>query len=61
MSVDTHLKGKNLAPYRVIRQDDVKVHVAPNLISYAQSVKLDVAGAVRKKLSIAINPGDAAC
>ena len=59
MSVDTHLKGKNLAPYRVIRKDDVKVHVAPNLISYAQSVKLDVEGAIRKKLSIAINAGEA--
>ena len=61
MSVDTHLKGKNLAPYRVIRTDDVKVHVAPNLISFAQSVQLDVAGAVRKKLSILINPGENAC
>ena len=55
MSVDTHLKGKNLSPYRVIRKDDVKIHVAPNLISYAQSVQLDLAGAVRKKLQIDIN------
>jgi len=55
VSVDTHLKGKNLAPYRVIRQGDMKIHVAPNLISYAQSVQLDVAGAVRKKLNIDIN------
>ncbi len=55
MSVDTHLKGKNLAPYRVIRQDGVKIHVAPNLMGYASSVQLDVRGGVRKKIEVDIH------
>lgn len=55
MSVDTHLKGKNLQPYRVIRQEDVKIHVPPNLIGYASRVQLDVKGAVRKKIDIDIH------
>lgn len=55
MSVDTHLKGKNLAPYRVVRTDGVKVHVAPSLMGYASRVQLDVRGAVRKKIDIDIH------
>ncbi|MGI9605863.1 MAG: hypothetical protein ACR2P0_06955 [Acidimicrobiales bacterium] len=55
MSVDMHLKGKNLAPYRVVRQDDLKVHVAPNLMGYASSVELGVKGTVRKKIRVEIN------
>ena len=49
-----HLKGKNLAPYRVVRHGDLKIHVAPNLMGYANSVQLDVRGAVRKKIDIDI-------
>ncbi len=49
-----HLKGKNLAPYRVIRHEDMMIHVAPNLIGYAQSVQLDVRGALRKKIDVDI-------
>ena len=55
MSVDTHLKGKNLSPYRVVREAGVKIHVAPNLMGYASSVQLDVKGSVRKKISIDIH------
>lgn len=50
-----HLKGKNLAPYRVVRRDGLKIHVAPNLLAYAQSVQLDVSGAVRKKIVVDIH------
>jgi len=50
-----HLKGKNLAPYRVVRQGDIKIHVAPNSMGYAQSAQLDVRGAVRKKIEIDIH------
>ena len=49
-----HLKGKNLTPYRVVRHGDLKIHVAPNLMGYANSVQLDVRGAVRKKIDIDI-------
>lgn len=54
MSVDTHLKGKNLAPYRVVRTDGLKIHVAPNLMGFASRVQLDVKGSVRKKIDIDI-------
>ena len=55
MSVDTHLKGKNLQPYRVVRQEDLKIHVAPNLIGFASKVQLDVKGAVRKRIDVDIH------
>ena len=47
-----HLKGKNLTPYKVIRQDGVKIHVAPNLIGYASAVQLDIRGGVRKRIGV---------
>lgn len=49
-----HLKGKNLAPYKVIRQGGVKIHVAPNLVGFASAVQLDVRGGVRKKIDVDI-------
>lgn len=54
MSVDTHLKGKNLQPYSVVRQDGLKIHVAPSLMSFASHVQLDTKGAVRKKIDVDI-------
>ena len=42
MSVDTYLKGKNLAPYRTVEQDGVKILVAPKLIQWAASVQVGV-------------------
>ena len=47
-----HLKGKNLSPYRVTRQDGMTIHVSPKLISYAQVLQLDARGTVRKKIEI---------
>ena len=38
MSVDTYLKRKNLAPYRELMHDDVKILVAPSLQRWAESV-----------------------
>ena len=49
-----HLKGKNLAPYRVMHRDGVKIHVAPNLMGYARQVQLDVRGGLRKKIDVDI-------
>lgn len=49
-----HLKGKNLTPYRLINQDGMKIHVAPNLMGYANTVQLDARGALRKKIEIDI-------
>jgi hypothetical protein len=42
VSVDTYLKGKNLAPYKAIEQGDVKILVAPKLTQWAAAVHLDV-------------------
>jgi len=50
VSVDTHLKGKNLAPYKTVRRDGIKVLLSPNLLSFARTVRLDVRGALRKKV-----------
>ena len=57
MSVDTHLKGKNLAPYKIMREAGVKIHVAPNLLGYASAVQLDVKGSIRKKIVVDIHRG----
>ena len=42
MSVDTYLKGKNLAPYQTVEHDGVKILVAPALTNWAASVQLHV-------------------
>ena len=42
MSVDTYLKGKNLAPYRTVEQNGVKILVAPKLIQWAATVQVGV-------------------
>ena len=55
MSVDMHLKGKNLAPYRVVRHDDLKIHVAPNLAGFASGIQLDARGSLRKKIEVDID------
>lgn len=54
MSVDTHLRGKNLQPYHVIRRHGLKIHVAPSLVGFASAVQLDVAGALRRKIAVDI-------
>ena len=41
MSVDTHLKGKNLSPYRSVRQGDVELLLDPKLIQWASTVRVD--------------------
>ena len=41
MSVDTNTQGKNLDPYRRVRQDDVEFLVPRNLIKWAADVTVD--------------------
>jgi len=53
-----HLKGKNLAPYRAVQRDGVKIYVAPNLMGFARSVQLDVRGGLRKRIDVEINPAE---
>ena len=41
MSVDTNTQGKNLNPYRRVRQDDVEFLVPRNLLDWAADVTVD--------------------
>ncbi len=42
MSVDTYLKGKNIAPYRAVTFEGLKILVASSLMQWAESVRLGV-------------------
>ena len=42
MSVDTHLKGKNIAPYRRVRRGDVTLFLHPELVRFAGAANLYV-------------------
>ena len=59
MSVDTHLKGKNLSPYRTAHSDGVKVLVNPQLAGYPGNMVLDVRGKLLKKWLVEVDRGDA--
>ena len=39
MSVDTNVKGKNLAPYRKLRHDQFQILITPQLIGMAESMR----------------------
>ena len=41
MSVDTHLKGKNLEPYSRVVADDVEILLSPRLTGWARQVLID--------------------
>ena len=41
MSVDTHLKGKNLTPYHTIQHQDISLLLNPRLLQWAASVHVD--------------------
>lgn len=51
MSVDTNLKGKNLAPYRRAETGtDLEVLVAPRLLELASRLHIAVKGTVLRRL-----------
>ncbi|MGY9072629.1 MAG: hypothetical protein ACKVHU_06760 [Acidimicrobiales bacterium] len=55
MSVDTHLKGKNLDPYHRVHRDDVTLLLNPKLVTYASNVHVDAGRKlVRKKLQVGV-------
>lgn len=54
MSVDTNLKGKNLAPYKPVRHEELTVLVAPALAGLASYLRIDVGGRRRKKFTVAL-------
>jgi hypothetical protein len=52
VSVDTNVKGKNLAPYRKLRHDQFKILITPQLIGMAESMRIVANGALGKKLNV---------
>ena len=52
MSVDTNVKGKNLAPYRKLRHDDFKILITPQLVGMAESMRVVAKGKLGKKLAV---------
>jgi hypothetical protein len=52
VSVDTNVKGKNLAPYRKLRHERFQILVAPTLVGLADSLKVVTRGPFGRKLGI---------
>lgn len=52
MSVDTNVKGKNLAPYRKLRHERFQILITPQLIGMADSMRVVTRGALSKKLQV---------
>lgn len=53
VSVDTYLKGKDLSPYQQLTVDDVELHVAPALSTWADRATVAVkSGLLGKKLEV---------
>ena len=60
MSVDTNIKGKNLAPYRRVQTGtDLKVLVTPKLVGLASRMVVTTKGR-RRKLTVELSDGSAA-
>ena len=52
MSVDTNVKGKNLAPYRKLRHEQFRILITPQLIGMAEAMRVVTKGSLSKKLSV---------
>jgi hypothetical protein len=52
VSVDTNVKGKNLAPYRKLRHDGLHILVTPALVGLAESMRVVAAGRIGKSLKV---------
>lgn len=52
MSVDTNVKGKNLAPYRKLRHEKFRILITPQLIGMAESMRVVAKGSIGKKLQV---------
>ena len=60
MSVDTNIKGKNLAPYRRVQTGtDLKVLVTPKLVGLASRMVVTTKGR-RRKLTVELSDDSAA-
>jgi hypothetical protein len=56
VSVDTNVKGKNLAAYRKLRHDQFRILITPQLIGMAESMQIVAGGPLRRKLRVEFQP-----
>jgi hypothetical protein len=56
VSVDTNVKGKNLAPYRKLRAEGVQIHITPSLVGLAESMRVVAKGPLGKSLKVEFQP-----
>jgi hypothetical protein len=52
VSVDTNVKGKNLAPYRRLRYERFQILVSPALIGLAESMRVVTKGRLARSLAV---------
>jgi len=52
VSVDTNVKGKNLAAYRKLRHDRFQILITPTLVGMAESMRVVTKGRLSKSLSV---------
>lgn len=55
MSVDTNVKGKNLAPYRRVSHDELRILVAPQLSGMVSAMRIGVKGRLVKSLQVSLS------
>jgi hypothetical protein len=60
VSVDTNVKGKNLAPYRKLRHEDFRILITPQLIGMAESMRIVAKGKLSKSLKVEFQAKDGA-
>jgi hypothetical protein len=64
VSVDTNVKGKNLAGYRNLHHDEFRILITPQLVGMAESMRIVAKGVLSKKLKIEFRPvagADSSC
>ncbi|HSP27488.1 MAG TPA: hypothetical protein VLN74_02980 [Ilumatobacteraceae bacterium] len=52
MSVDTNVKGKNVAAYRKLRHERFQILITPTLIGMADSMRVVTKGRLSKSLAV---------
>jgi hypothetical protein len=52
VSVDTNVKGKNIAAYRTLRHERFQILIAPTLIGMAESMRVVTKGRLSKTLAV---------
>jgi hypothetical protein len=56
VSVDTNVKGKNLAGYRNLRHEEFRILITPQLLGMAEAIRIVATGAISKKLRVELRP-----